>query len=455
MAKRRRTKRGLTQAKLDWFADNAKKIAAAAAAYKKHRKEYGKLYSAAWKVTSKKLIRNKVRRRRTFRTRVGRGGRAINVKNDKEGQSRTFYVQKVTDQQQKRINKRFKDEYSAFKDEFENGFQETIPQATGKCKWIWRCYNNLQYLGRAFEFWPDEGTSAGQPSGYITQNSYQNSETQAVYFNKFKTTYEIYNPTNYDMNLIIYDIVVKQDTDQGGCANTAWNTFGVQAEGGSSTTDTGSPIWYINKGLSGQSGYYPSAQPQSSDVTVVADTNDKTIFDIQTKPTESYPFNIYFTIVKKHIFKLQPGATMTHKFIHKPKALLTRGYWGYKYAHYTNPYDSKRYMGIKDITSGCLFKFWGQVAGTATSTGTGPSGTGEYSNMTQAHHDVTTLSGRLMFKEYVQNRWYCCNPKYTYNWKTYLNNFKPSDEEVLPIVNDEEIKGANDDIPEVDNNTAN
>lgn len=446
MAKRRRTKRSDYFKKLDDFNKNLQRLNKAYKQTKLHIGQAKKLASTASRIinhtTSRQTIR---RRRRTFRTRVGRGGRPINVKNDKEGQSRTFYVQKVTDQQQKRINKRFKNEHAAFKDEFEDGWQETIPQATGRCKWIWRCYNHLNYLGKAFEYWPTDTTQVGNVNSTPYSNNYKNSETQAVYFNKFKSTYEIYNPTNYDMNLVIYDIVVKQDTDQGGVGNAEWNVFS-QHSAYSSTSDIGSPIYYINKGLDPQQGYYPTAGPADNAGTIVSDSNQKGIYDIQTKPTESYPFNIYFNIVKKHTYKLQPGATLTHKFVHKPKALLTRGYWGFKYGKYTNPYDDKRMMGIKDITSGCLFKFWGQVAGTATSTGTGPSGTGEYTDMTQNHGQVTTLSGRLMFKEYIQNRWYCCQPKYTYNWKTYLQSYYPRDEEELPVINDETIKPAEDDV---------
>lgn len=366
-------------------------------------------------------------------------GQAINVKNDKDGYSKTYRKQKVTKQQQKAINRRFKGQYSTFKDTFEDGFQETIPQVTGKCKWTWRCYNHLEYLGRAFKYWPDEGTTAGAESGFVEYQSYQNSQTQAVYFNKFKTTYEIYNPTNYDMNLVIYDLVCKQDSTNS-VMNANYNYYQTTA----AVSSHRDPIRCIQLGLDTQTGYYPGGNIGTGAVNLVSDPNQKDIYDITLKPTESYPFNIYWTIVKKHVYKLQPGATLTHVFIHKPKALFTRGYYAYRYGKDTSPNDGDRQRGIKNITSGCLFKYWGQVAGTGDSTGTGPSGTGEYSNMSQDHREVTTLSGRLMFKEYVDNQWYCMDPKYTYTWKTKISNYVPNDEEELDVVNDDSIKKADD-----------
>lgn len=379
-------------------------------------------------------------RKRRWRFRGRFKGRAINVKEDREGYSRTYKKQKVTKQQQRKINRRFKGQYSPFKDVFEAGFQETIPQATGKCKWTWRCYNNLEYLSRSFRNWPLFNSVPGSQSinNSLITSSYANSQSQAVYFNKFKMTYEIFNPTNYDMNLVIYDLVCKQDT-VNSVANANWNVYETTA----ANAGHSDPIALIEQGLSSQYGYYPGETLQDGAHPIVTDPTQKTIYDITLKPTESYPFNIYWTIVKKHTFKLQPGATLTHKFIHKPKALLTRGYWGYRYSENSAPNDSSKNKGIKDISSGCLFKYWGQVAGTGDTTGSGPDGTGNY-DLSQTHTDVTTLSGRLMFKEYIDNRWYCMDPKYTYTWKTNVTSYKPRDEEELEVINDTTIKKADD-----------
>lgn len=378
-----------------------------------------------------------------------KGGKVINVKEDKQGYSKSYRKQKVTKQQQKKINKRFKEGYSPFKDVFEAGFQEVIPGATGKCKWVWRCYNNLEYLSRAWQYFPDFRTIAGQQSEATITGStstaarYFTSPDQAIYYNQFKQTYEIFNPTNYDMNLVIYDLVCKQDST-GSVKNANYNTFSTtdNTTSGAHTNDIDSsardPVRCIEMGLSAATGAFTYGQTITSSGQIVADSTQKSLYDITLKPTESYPFNIYWTIVKKHTFKLQPGATLTHKFIHKPKALMTRGYWGYRYGKDMKVTDGDRQRGIKDITSGCLFKFWGQVTGSAMST----KGTQQapFSDSTE----VTTLSGRIMFKEYVDNRWYTMNPKYTYTFKSNVTNYAPTDEEKMQVVNDATIHPAND-----------
>jgi len=183
-------------------------------------------------------------------------------------------------------------------------------------------------------------------------------------------------------------------------------------------------------------------------MTLVSDPNQKTIDDISLKPTESYPFNIYCKIVKKHTFRLQPGASMTHKFVHKPKALINRGYWGYRYAKSLNAFASgnpvtasnTRNIGLKDITSGCLFKVWGSI------TGTSASGAAN-------HNQVVNLTGKLMFREQFDCRWCAMDQKFTYQFKTDTDLFTPTADQAkkLEVPTKTSIKSA----MEVDQDTSN
>jgi len=410
--------------------------------YKKLQHQFNQLMNKAKKTTTSKIM-NKVgiKRRRYYTRYKGVGGRAINVKNDKDVVTRTYYKQKVTQQQQKIINKRFKNGYSPFKDCYINTFQETIPQTTGKCKWLWRCNNHLELLSKAFAYFPEFSTTTGARSVWNRENTYQNSPEQTVYYNQFKYSYEIYNPTNYDMNLVIYDIVCKQDTTNS-CASQNYNVYNDP-----NNASARNPIRLIELGLEAQYGEYTIAEQTAvEDYPIVADSNAKTLHDINLKPTESYPFNIYFTIVKKHTYKLQPGATLHHKFIHKPKALVNRGYWGYRYGKDMEKNDGDSRRGIKDITSGVLFKYWGQVAGTGHSSLVGPDGTGNYSNASQVHTDVTTLSGRIVLKEEYQAKWDCMDQKFTYTFNN-TSIWKPRDEEELEVIGDDvPIKVDDEDI---------
>lgn len=404
--------------------------------------------------SSKKVSKGKGRmsggRRKKYRVRkwVAKGG-VVNVKNDVEGYDRTFYKQNVTNQEQKKINRRFNEGYSPFKDDYELGFQDTLPQCTNKAKWIWRCHNSLAFITKAFSYQPTLNNDTGGITVGTGTQSFKSPE-QAMYFHQFKTRYEIHNPTNYDINLVIYDVVCKQDTTNRCSDNFANPLQGI------SLPNNKDPITLISAGTTSQ-WYYAinplTGQPyrdKTDNYVAVPDTQEKSLYDITMKPTESYPFNIYFTIVKKKTYKLQPGATMVHIFDHRPKALMSRGYWGYRYGKDLKANDGDSFRGIKNITSGCLFKYWGQVAGTATSTMIGPSGEGTYTNAAQPTTEVVNLSGRLMFREFVSNRWYLMNTKLTYTFNTKVNEYKPVDEETLDVVNDVEVKKANDDIPEED-----
>lgn len=404
--------------------------------------------------SSKRVRKGKGRmarvRRKTYRVRrwIAKGG-VVNVKNDVEGYDRTFYKQNVTDQEQKKINRRFNEGYSPFKDDYELGFQDTLPQCTNKAKWIWRCHNSLAFITKAFNYQPTLNNDSGSITASTSVQSFKSPE-QAMYFHQFKTRYEIHNPTDYDINLVIYDIVCKQDTTNRCSDNFANPLQGISLQ------NNKDPITLINAGTTSQ--WYYAIDPltgntiadHGANYVAVPDTQQKTLYDITMKPTESYPFNIYFTIVKKKTYKLQPGATMVHVFDHRPKALMTRGYWGYRYGKDLKANDGDSFRGIKNITSGCLFKYWGQVAGSAKSTMTGPSGTGEYTNPQQNTAEVVNLSGRLMFREFVSNRWYLMNTKLTYTFNTKVNEYKPLDEEELNVVNDVEFKKANDDPKDED-----
>ncbi|OUM64020.1 hypothetical protein PIROE2DRAFT_9323 [Piromyces sp. E2] len=308
----------------------------------------------------------------------------------------------------------FKNGYSPFKESIQGRFQLTTDAVYNKAKWIWRTVNSLNYIQKIWKSVPEpDGDQA--PGATIATGSdyYKFGQDQSVYINAFKYRYEIYNPTNYDMNLVIYDIVYKIDTDYH--VKNAYYENDSSREN-YSTTDTQNPMSLMFAGTSYGNIRYSETSGQS---VGISDPTAKIIQDITLKPTESYPFNIHCKIIKKHTYRLQPGASMTHKFIHKPKCLLNRGYYMYKYAKNLNAVDvvsntnqeaATRDIALKDITSGCLFKVWGCVTGTSSSD----------------HNEVVNLTGKLMFKEYVEVRWDVMDSKYTYTFVTKKDDYDPS-----------------------------
>ncbi|OUM69781.1 hypothetical protein PIROE2DRAFT_2205 [Piromyces sp. E2] len=106
-------------------------------------------------------------RKRTFRKAIRsrrrkRYGKTINVKEDREGYSKTYLKQKVTKHQQKIINKRFKNGYSPFKDIVEGKFQ--LSGDIDKCKWVWRTINTLNYVTKLWSVYPFKENAPGTSS---------------------------------------------------------------------------------------------------------------------------------------------------------------------------------------------------------------------------------------------------------------------------------------------------
>ena len=341
------------------------------------------------------------------------GGRAINIKEDREGFTKTYHRQPVTPQQQKIINKRFKNGYSPFKDFIESKFQLTADGIVDQAKWVWRTINTLDYIVKMWQAYPQPGDTVGNIST-TGANTYSYGQDQAIYINQFSYRYEIYNPTNYDMNLVIYDIVYKDDTEYK--SNNAYIDDLAHDKSNENSNSNNNPIALIYEGLYGKNAYFGDGTGSSVPYGGLSQSTAKTITDITLKPTESYPFNIKCKIIKKHTYRLQPGASMVHKFIHKPKCLLNRGYWAYKYGKNLNASPTgtspnqvpanTRNIALKDITSGCLFKVWGCITGTGATTGD------------NKHVEVCNLSGKIMIKEQITAKWDAMDQKFTYTFKT-------------------------------------
>lgn len=375
---------------------------------------------------------NRRRRRKQYAT--------LNVKGDVTKYTSTYYKKKVTSTQQKKINRRFKNENNPFiyKAEFPN--IDTTPQTTDTCKWFWQCHNGWDYVNSCWKSFinPTSGKTSDNLLDSTTGNvQYAFNQEQAIYFHTFKSKYEILNPTNYDMHVDIYDIVCKKDT----YGSVVSRTLSVHDKNDPSdmvnfpqSNAKSDPIQMMLKGLN------PSQYGLSN--YNLQDPSNMDLFDLQMAPTKSYPFNIYWKIVGKKRVTLQPGASMYHTFTHKPKCLLQRGYWAYKFQTQTHSGDN----GIEDITSGTLFKVWGQLSGDTSSSATAIGENVSY--ITQDNSKaVVNLSGRLALKCFYTARHYCMQPKATYMFKNIdYNKWVPADEENLVVVNPDVIRYPQDDI---------
>lgn len=361
-------------------------------------------------------------------------GGTVNVKADSERWTKTYYKQKVTKQQQRKINKRFKND-AASKIVYENDYPitETIPQQMNTCKWIWFSHNSLSFVKSAWDsFVMPQGMGllgstqvAGNPLQPIA------NKEQAIYFNKISSKYEIFNPTNYDMNVVIYDVVCKEDHTRPQLTNMNKPLVSISENITSDVTGNYSnPIALMYQGLQG-------VQEPNSGYQVGRDSTGESIFDVTFKPTSSYPFNMTWTVVGKKTVRLQPGASFNHKFTYKCKNLMNRGYYGYQYAEKLNTnYNGTLVTNatntpVKGFTCGSLFKVWGQISGSTTNA---IQAVGLEEIPIQSHPGgVVNLSGRIMIKEWYKVEYYNCEPKYSFKVKQTTSTWRPTDEEELCV----------------------
>ena len=366
-----------------------------------------------------------------------------NVKADVDGYTKTIKRQKVTKYQAKLIRRRFKNGFSPFKYITDYGFQNTIPQCTNTAKWFWYCSNTLDKIIEPFRKWAVDTYGVDQASSSASSNHYVTGQDQSIYFSKQVYSYELYNPANYDVNVVIYDIVCKEDTDDwsGTCEYYSNQPGTSQLTVESSKT----PIGLMNMGLDGFNGYVDS----STNFKAVARPGNLTLTNLHMSPTKSYPFNIHWKVVKKKVIKLQPGAIHHHKFIFRPRAMVNRGFVMWKYKEFfdgsndfnTTTNHNKFNLAVKNLTCGTLFKYYGQISGSQKSSATEVAG-----ETTQDSSEVTTLSGRINIKCGSILYWDQMDNKYTYTKYEFGNSWTPSNEELLPVVNNVSIKHVQDDI---------
>lgn len=384
------------------------------------------------------------RTRRVKRLKINYGG-TFNVKHDRDKWVTTFKKQKVTKQQQRKINRRFKNgQATPYVLETENRFIDTTTQRTDQSKFMWFTHFTMGYVQQAwrnFKF-PESYNTYTNDLGTTNNNNIQLDPNQSIYFSKCTSKYEIFNPTNYDMTVVIYDIVCKEDTRY---ENTSFMVNSQENELYEIGPNVDNPISLWDRGYRMVKGRYNLVTGTSTTQTtqVSSPSVGREVWDIQSKPTDSYPFNMHYKIVKKRTFKLQPGANMHHKFIWRPKCLMSRGYYGYKYAD--NPQgtlveNGSANIAIKNLTCGTLFKFYGQISGD-TSSVNNASGVSTMKD----EKAVTNLSGRLMVKEWCKINTYYCAPKAGY-YERIDNGWTPADEEDLNIPTDVKIEPANDDM---------
>lgn len=368
-----------------------------------------------------------------------RSKKCINVANEKEIFTKTIYRRKLTRKYRKELSREFKKGYSPFETETKAGLtlMKTDIAMFNGCKWIWRGCLSLNAMKTAFVRHPMPWvTVANQYTAASGNGTYSQSPQEKICFYQVTNKYEILNNGNYDMNLVIYDIVYKEDCPRPQCTDahfewynvgeTANNSIGITQSQQSNQIAYGNPIGLMQSGSNPVNGFVTSGS--TADSNIVARSVVKNISTPEFNPTDSYLFNIYCKIIRKKVYRLQPGASMVHTFIHKPKKMVTRGYMGYKYEHffegvYTD--NTSENIGIKDLTCGCLFKAWGQVVNSSVTSELG----------------VGTMPAVFTVNETSKVKYYYMDPSYVYKFYERIQ-WSPTEAERanIEVINDVSIK---------------
>ena len=431
--------------------------------YKKQKEKNQKKIKNKFKMSKKQRVSTKRKTKNSknndptkwkFKRKKAKKYRQLNVKSDQDAYLKTYKKQKVSKKLQNKINRFFKLQNSPYSKVWELAYTDTVPGATDSCKYMWFTGSTMSEISEAWSHF-------SVPTSINTfLNDSWNTQTnsrfqvfggeQMIYWAQSSMNYQIYNPANYDMTVVIYDIVCKQDTqgtvDSLSINNkTANNDYARLSE----VADF-NPINCIYQSTIGHSAYYPSlsVETPANFPAQISDDTQLSPFNIQMAPTNSYKFNLYWKVIKKRVIKLQPGATFTHVFTYKPKYLMERAKWYYNYPdqfrNTQNDYQKLITSGLKNITCGTLFKYYGQISGSTK--------TNSSNNEMDDRNKVVNLSGRLMIKCSFENKWYygVGNTKFKLKGNIGYNN--PGDEEKYLVVNDVSIKTAEDEPAGQENN---
>lgn len=201
---------------------------------------------------------------------------------------------------------------------------------------------------------PDQQVNAEVVPGLASSTTTAaNTPTNFIYLGKCTFNYELYNPTNYNMTVYIYDLICKHDTP-----------YQIQYGSNQQMTDSSSPEICMRQSTepltnTSTSGGWSVADPTAEVAHASSDPQGSAEWrSVGMKPTDYYYFNATWKVKGMKKIILPPASAHHHVVVFNPKQKISLGSFLYRYKRH----ERGDKHGVAGLTQSTLFGIEGQVA---------------------------------------------------------------------------------------------
>lgn len=194
------------------------------------------------------------------------------------------------------------------------------------------------------------GTSWIVPESTNADTNISLNPDQFIYLGKCTFNYELYNPTNYNMTVYIYDLICKHDTpyqiQYGSTQTTSTSSSPEVCMQQSTTYMRNANEWMVSD---------PTFELANPNTDPASNPDWRTV---GMKPTDYYYFNSMWKVKGMKKLILPPQTSHHHVVIFNPKTKISLGNWFYRYKRH----EASDKHGVAGLTQSTLFGIEGQVA---------------------------------------------------------------------------------------------
>lgn len=250
--------------------------------------------------------------------------------------------------------------------------------ATASNHTIWYSVTHLKF-NNIVEYLLRRSQGFNQATGAITsvsntRTSLGNQPSNFIYLGKCTFNYELYNPTNYNMTVYIYDLICKHDTPQ----QIQYGDTQTPATSSSPECCMEQSATYLeNSDADGWTVGDPTLEIQNTGPTTATQPDWRTV---GMKPTDYYYFNSMWKVKGMKKIILPPTTAHHHVVIFNPKQKVALGSFLYRFQRH----EQSDKHGVGGLTQSTLFGIEGQVATDA--------------DQANDNEKVGTLPGKLVVK---------------------------------------------------------